>query len=204
MIIYKITCKLNEKSYVGKTARSLEVRITEHLYNSRTRRNKSYIDNAIGKYNWKNFTVEVLEICQTLEQLNEREKFWIRELNCKKPNGYNLTDGGEGVSGRIMPPEHRAKISKSNSGQKRSDATRKKMSKTWKGHEVTDETKAKLSANSPLKRPVRCIETNEIFDSITAASKWTSVTVNAISMALHGKTKRSGGYHWEYIDGSDY
>ena len=29
MIIYKITCKLNGKSYVGKTARSLKVRITE-------------------------------------------------------------------------------------------------------------------------------------------------------------------------------
>ena len=67
--------------------------------------------------------------------------------------------------------EHRAKIAKANSGKKRSDATRKKMSKSWEGHEVTDETKAKLSANSPLKRPVRCIETNEIFDSITAASK---------------------------------
>ena len=171
MIIYKITCKLNGKSYVGKTARSLKVRITEHRYNSRTRRNKSYIDNAIGKYGIESFTVEVMEVCETQEQLNEREKFWIRELNCKKPNGYNLTDGGEGVSGRIMPPEHRAKIAKANSGKKRSDATRKKMSKSWEGHEVTDETKAKLSANSPLKRPVRCIETNEIFDSITAASK---------------------------------
>lgn len=43
----------------------------------------------------ENFTVEVIERCDNHEQLNEREKFWIRVLNCKVPNGYNQSDGGE-------------------------------------------------------------------------------------------------------------
>jgi len=47
MLIYKITCKLNNMGYVGKTTRSLEERIAEHL---RNKRNNSYIDNAIRKY----------------------------------------------------------------------------------------------------------------------------------------------------------
>ena len=51
------------------------------------------------KYGIENFTIEVLEECYSREQLNEREIFWIAKLNCKHPNGYNLTDGGEGSKG---------------------------------------------------------------------------------------------------------
>ena len=41
--------------------------------------------------------------------LNEREIFWIAKLNTKVPNGYNLTDGGEGL---VNPSdETRAKMS---------------------------------------------------------------------------------------------
>ena len=29
-------------------------------------------------------------------ELNEREKFWIKILNSKRPNGYNQTNGGGG------------------------------------------------------------------------------------------------------------
>ena len=34
--------------------------------------------------------------CETQEQANERERFWIRVLKSKMPNGYNRTNGGEG------------------------------------------------------------------------------------------------------------
>ena len=28
------------------------------------------------------------------DKLNEKERFWIEELNCLAPNGYNLSSGG--------------------------------------------------------------------------------------------------------------
>ena len=31
-------------------------------------------------------------------RFNEREKFWIKKLNCKVPNGYNIASGGQGNS----------------------------------------------------------------------------------------------------------
>ena len=31
-------------------------------------------------------------------RFNEREKFWIKTLNCKVPNGYNIASGGQGNS----------------------------------------------------------------------------------------------------------
>ena len=44
----------------------------------------------------ENFTIEIIERCENQNELNEREKFWIKVLKCKSPNGYNLLDGGSG------------------------------------------------------------------------------------------------------------
>ena len=93
-VIYLITNLLNGKKYVGQTIQRLNIRMNHHR-----RGGDLYIDRAIRKYGRENFKVEVLEECYTVEQLNEREKFWIIELNCKHPNGYNHTDGGEGTAG---------------------------------------------------------------------------------------------------------
>ena len=48
----------------------------------------------------ENFTIEVIERCENQIELNEREKFWIKILKSKSPNGYNLSSGGQG-SGKI-------------------------------------------------------------------------------------------------------
>ena len=92
-VIYKITNKFNDKIYVGQTTRTVEVRFKEH------RCADSHLGNAIREYGEKNFTLEIIEECETREQLNEREIFWIAYFNCKHPNGYNHTDGGEGLIG---------------------------------------------------------------------------------------------------------
>ena len=89
-VIYLITCLINGKKYVGQTTQPLKKRIAQHKCSD------LYIDRAIRKYGWKNFKVEVIEECYTVEQLNAREIFWIAALNTKVPNGYNQTDGGEG------------------------------------------------------------------------------------------------------------
>ena len=108
-VIYKITCLVSGKIYVGQTRQRLNRRITEHKRDSS--RGRPGIDAAIAKYGWNgNFTVEVIETC-SVEQLNDREIFWIAELKSKAPNGYNLTDGGDGGRGCSPSAETRAKIS---------------------------------------------------------------------------------------------
>ena len=130
-VIYKITNTLNGKPYVGKTKQKPEKRITQHKYDSR--KGSLGIGAAIRKYDWENFSVEVLETCP-VEKLNEREMFWIRELNSKSPNGYNLTDGGD--TGSKISEESRARMSVAKKG---------KPSKR-KGKTLTEEHKAKISA----------------------------------------------------------
>ena len=95
-IVYKLTCKLNDMKYVGQTTRSLEIRFKEHA------KADSYIGKAIRKYGEENFSREVIEECETSEQLNEREIFWIAHFNCKQPNGYNQTDGGDGATEQFI------------------------------------------------------------------------------------------------------
>ena len=143
MLVYKITCKLNNMGYVGKTTRPLEVRIAEHLRgNIRT----SYIDRSIKEHGWENFTVEVLAVCETIDELNECEKKKILEHNTKSPNGYNLTDGGEGIPGYKAPPELSARLSAQRKGRKITPEQAAKISATMTGREFTDEHKANISA----------------------------------------------------------
>ena len=158
-VIYKITNTLNGKFYVGKTKQKLSRRITQHKYDSK--KGSLGLGAAIRKYGWENFTVEVIETCP-IDKLNEREIFFIAELDCKSPNGYNLTDGGDGGRGLSPNKETRDKISAKlkgrpahNKGQKMSAETCARMSATkkamgfmppsTKGRHHSEESKAKMS-----------------------------------------------------------
>ena len=94
------------------------------------------INEAILEKGVDNFSNEILEFC-TLSNWKKRETFWIKEKNTKYPNGYNLTNGGEGVIG--MEPW--------NKGLKNcySEETKKKWSQFRKGRRLTPEAKKKLS-----------------------------------------------------------
>ncbi len=53
------------------------------------------------------------------------------------------------------------------------------------------------------RKPVRCVETGEVFESIKAAAAAINVRPNCISCCLSGKYKTSKGYHWEYYYGTE-
>jgi group I intron endonuclease len=86
MIVYKTTNLINGKIYVGKDSKD----------------NKKYLGGgkllklAIKKYGKKNFIKETLDICKTIDELNEQEKYWIEKLKSRETNiGYNILVGGE-------------------------------------------------------------------------------------------------------------
>ena len=96
--------------YVGQTT-NLKKRITAHKCGDQ------YVDRAIKKYGWKNFRCGVIKNCASKAEMDTWEKFFIILLNTKAPNGYNLTDGGEGIVGLERTPEHNAKISAALTGK---------------------------------------------------------------------------------------
>jgi hypothetical protein len=80
--IYKTTNTVNNKFYVGKHKGDIN-----DLYLG----SGLILKNAIEKYNIANFKKELIEVC-TEDNVNDREKYWIKEL---KPE-YNISEGGDG------------------------------------------------------------------------------------------------------------
>ena len=85
MIIYKTTNKINNKFYIGK----------DKCNNPKYIGSGINLKKAIKKYGKCNFEKEILEYCNSLSELNEREIYWIKELDAIR-HGYNLTEGGDG------------------------------------------------------------------------------------------------------------
>lgn len=73
-------------------------------------------DNAIRKYGLENFEYGFLTHCK-IEELDNFEMFYIRRLNTKVPNGYNMTDGGDGVRGVKWSDEKREEYRIRNLGE---------------------------------------------------------------------------------------
>lgn len=111
MIIYKIENKINGKIYVGQTKYSLKKRIATHMNAN------FYIGKALRKYGLESFVTSIIDKSTTREGLNEKEKNWIRFFDCKAPDGYNFTDGGDGIDGYIHTEETKEKIGKGNKGK---------------------------------------------------------------------------------------
>ena len=60
-VIYKITCLITGRPYVGRTRQKLSKRLCKHRYFSK--HGRPGIDAAIAKYGWENFSVEIIEVC---------------------------------------------------------------------------------------------------------------------------------------------
>lgn len=98
-IIYLITHKESGKQYVGLTTQSLERRWkyhTEQAFAGCIKGNES-LHHAIREY-----SSDAFEICQidqgiSKQDLEKKEKEWIKKLRTLAPHGYNISTGG--VSG---------------------------------------------------------------------------------------------------------
>ena len=92
--IYKITNKINGKSYIGQTIQNVKERFYQHCATKCSKAvSNMAIHRAIKKYGKSNFTVEVIEEIDSAN-LNDRERYWIKYYNSYN-NGYNSTKGGQ-------------------------------------------------------------------------------------------------------------
>lgn len=99
--IYKITDRINGKIYIGQTKRNIYRRFADHTsrINSNRKNDLScslYI--AMKNHEIKNFYIELIEEVDAIIG-DEREQFWIKELDSTNPEiGYNLDKGGHIIS----------------------------------------------------------------------------------------------------------
>lgn len=99
--IYIITSP-SGKQYIGQCVKKLPngrrhgyiSRWKQHIYEAISCKNYCVaLDNALRKYNYNGFNIELLHTC-FIEDLNHWEKHFIKHYNTIHPFGYNLTEGG--------------------------------------------------------------------------------------------------------------
>ena len=185
--IYKITCLTNGKVYVGsacstdprKSKRGFRGRWYQHLQhlNKSTHRNH-YLQSCWNKYGEKNFSFEILELCDKANA-KEKEEFWISAYKADNNEfGFNVIKSHLAFYGQFSD-DHRSRISASLTGKPRTEALKKKL-----GVAVIQFD----------------LEGNELnrFYSMTEAYKITGVQRADIGQACIGrKLKTAGGFIWK-------
>ena len=117
MRVYRVTNSVNGKVYIGKTEFPVSLRWKQHLQNAKAGMPQA-LYCAIRKYGEGSFIVETISRHQTLEELAIAEIASIYIHKSKNPRyGYNMTDGGEGVSGLKWSAASRKKLSESQIGK---------------------------------------------------------------------------------------
>ena len=116
MIVYLIRNTLNGKCYVGQTVCGFKKRWGLHCWHSQNNPS-GLLHRAMQKYGAECFEHCVLATANTIQELNELEIYHIRAQGTLKPNGYNLTSGGEGNTGWHPSNETRCKIAASLKGR---------------------------------------------------------------------------------------
>lgn len=179
--IYKITNKLNGKSYVGQH------KVPEKSEPFRRYLGKGIaIKEAIKKYGKENFDKVILENIDDDEQhllVSEREKFWIKKENTMYPNGYNISPGGEG--GCTKESAAKGLATRRANGYKTSEETKKKISEANKGKKKSDEHKKHLSENHKTRCKKTIVFENgnelETFEAIIAIAKRYGVSSSTLA-----------------------
>lgn len=121
--IYLTTNLVNNKKYIGK-------RTEDFLNDSKYLGSGTIIKKAINKYSFDNFSKTLLEECNSEDELNEREVYWIAKYNAvEDPMFYNLTPGANGSA----------------RGSKRSRDTKNKLSNSMTGKVIPEEIRRKIA-----------------------------------------------------------
>ncbi len=143
MYIYKITNRITNKIYIGKST------------DSRNHKKISYygsgllINRSIEKYGIDNFDKDIIEECKNNDELCEREKYWIKFYNSTDVNlGYNISAGGDGGDTFSNHPNL--------------DEIKEKISSTLKGRVFSDKHRENLRINHHSK-----LYDGDVYDKIS-------------------------------------
>jgi group I intron endonuclease len=98
LYIYCYTNLINQKRYIGATSQEPSERWKAHP------KAQSELGEDIRKFGLDNFKVEVIDTAETVEELLEREKYWVKEYNTLTPNGYNQITPTVPVTQSIKQP----------------------------------------------------------------------------------------------------
>jgi group I intron endonuclease len=215
--IYKIT-NPKGKIYIGQ---SVNIEKRWYVYKNKINLNSKSIGiklfRSLNKYTSDEHIFEIIEEI-SIEQLNEREIFWINHYNSIN-KGLNIKEGGSRgkhnlktieiirskAIGRKLSKETKEKISKSkignkyNLGRKHSDKIKQQEKyKNRKKGKITYERNKKISEKNskPILQYDKYNNFIKEWFSQSEASKILNIKQSSISACLNNKLKTAGKYIW--------
>jgi group I intron endonuclease len=177
------------------------------------------LNRAYKKYGENYFKREIIEYCD-IDELNSKEKLYIKKHNTKFSHGYNLTEGGDGMKGYQYNNNQKQNISKAKMGQKYPKEHGEKIRQAKLGKKQTQETinkiiqtkasKHKIQLNLDLKGQHKSnsqktivqydLQNNVLneFQSAQEAGRCIGKSGNSIADCASGRQKTAYGFIWKY------
>lgn len=220
--IYLRTNTVNGKQYVGQTS---NYRKRNNHWNSlKMPYANELLTTDRGKYGLDKWESKVLAECDDSEG-DYWEQYYIKELDTKYPNGYNMSDGGKGTPNIFVSEETRKKLSDSLKGRSswlkgkhHSEEARKKMSEAHKGKHNSVNTEIKKgehrSPKTEFKKGDISLRRKIVYqytidgefvkkwDSATEAAK-SGFLRNCVTQCCLGTKKTHKGFIWSYTKKED-
>ena len=188
--VYLIKNKVNNKFYIGSTAKSIDRRFYTHLNSLRKNEHHSeYLQKSWNKYGEDSFIFIILECCDPKDCIS-REQYYMNTLLPE----YNICPTAGSVLGAKFNSSEEVKI-----GQR---ARAKKLGLSHKGKILSKEMK-EIAKNAAPKKPViakNLITGQEIkFESQMEASRKLNIDKRYISGICNGVFKSIK--KWTFING---
>lgn len=179
LIIYKITNKINDKIYIGQTTLTLQERIYNYRKEYKWSSNIRPIIAALRKYGIENFNWEIIDYATNKQELDEKERCWIKKLNTLVPNGYNIEIGGNG------PGKH-------------NEETRKKIGDAQKG--ALNHMYGKTGKLNKMSKPIIDLCSGKIYESVNLYAQLYNASPSHLCAVAREERGSHKGLVIRYID----
>jgi len=182
--VYRIINLLNEKFYIGSTIDLMKRKVNHFNILKINKHKNKHLQNSWNKYGEENFKFEIIELVEDVNNLIDREQYYISKYwdSCK--TCYNISPTAGNTLGVKMSEESKMKMSKLKTGKKLSEEHKKKISESGKGRKLTKENQQILiKANTGAKRSE---ETKKKMSKIHKGKKLSNETKYKISIANKG------------------
>lgn len=195
-VVYKATCRVNGKAYIGKTIYTAQHRWYCHVSIAMSGKSRFPISRAIKKHGANSFILETLYEGVDEREINAVEKGLIASHGTYAPRGYNITSGGEGVSGLKFSEETLAKMR----GPRGPSSYRgKKYSKERKIAHLPHCKKLKDTRS----KPIYCVETGESWPNIISCARSFGVRGSSqLTRAINSDFRKWRGLTFRDIEGT--
>jgi len=181
--------------YVGITTNSVNQRVYKHFSQARSPQDRDACPELYGHIranpDISEYSISILDQCSR-EDAETVEKAYVEKYDTWR-NGFNRTKGGNWPRGsdHYLYGKHVAKHIVEASVKSRL------------GKRLSEQHKAKLReahlGRKDQSKPIRCIDTNEVFPSIAEAARVKNVSKTTLLRHLSGVNKSCGGNKYERI-----